>query len=33
MKLGEDSPDVEMDKVIAEQGRAQDQIEAADAWI
>ena len=32
MKLGEDLPDAEMDKVIAEQGRVQDQIEAADAW-
>jgi ATP-binding cassette ChvD family protein len=32
MKLGEDLPEAEMDKVIAEQGRVQDQIEAADAW-
>src|SRR5262245_44176848 len=32
MKLGEDLPEAEMDKVIAEQGRVQDQIEAANAW-
>jgi ATP-binding cassette ChvD family protein len=32
MKLGEDLPEAEMDKVIAEQGRVQDQIEAAGAW-
>src|SRR6185436_20976919 len=32
MRLGEDLPEAEMDKVIAEQGRVQDQIEAADAW-
>jgi sulfate-transporting ATPase len=32
MKLGEDLPEAEMDKVIAEQGRAQDQIDAANAW-
>jgi sulfate-transporting ATPase len=32
MRLGEDLPEAEMDKVIAEQGRVQDRIEAADAW-
>ena len=32
MKLGEDRPEAEMDKVIAEQGRVQDQIDAANAW-
>jgi ATP-binding cassette ChvD family protein len=32
MKLGEDLSDAEMDKLIAEQGRVQDQIEAANAW-
>jgi energy-dependent translational throttle protein EttA len=32
MKLGESLSDAEMDKVMAEQGRVQDQIEAADAW-
>src|SRR5262245_32672799 len=32
MKLGEDLPEAEMDKVIAEQGRVQDQIDAANAW-
>lgn len=32
MRLGEDLSEAEMDKVIAEQGRVQDQIEAADAW-
>jgi sulfate-transporting ATPase len=32
MKLGEDLPEAEMDKVIAEQGRAQDAIDAANAW-
>jgi len=32
MKLGEDLPETEMDKVMAEQGRVQDQIEAAGAW-
>jgi energy-dependent translational throttle protein EttA len=32
MKLGEDLPEAEMDKVIAEQGRVQDAIEAANAW-
>jgi ATP-binding cassette ChvD family protein len=32
MKLGEDLPEAEMDKVMAEQGRVQDQIEAANAW-
>jgi ATP-binding cassette ChvD family protein len=32
MKLGEDLPPDEMDKVLAEQGRVQDAIEAAGAW-
>jgi len=32
MKLGEDLPEAEMDKVMAEQSRVQDQIEAANAW-
>ena len=32
MRLGEDLPEAEMDKVIAEQGRVQDQIDAANAW-
>jgi sulfate-transporting ATPase len=32
MKLGEDLPEAEMDKVIEEQGRVQDQIDAAGAW-
>jgi len=32
MKLGEDLPEAEMDKVINEQGRVQDQIDAANAW-
>ena len=32
MKLGEPMSDEEMDKVMAEQGAAQDAIEAADAW-
>ncbi|MGD8897520.1 MAG: ATP-binding cassette domain-containing protein, partial [Acidobacteriota bacterium] len=32
MKLGEDLPEAEMDKVIEEQGRVQDQIDAANAW-
>jgi ATP-binding cassette ChvD family protein len=32
MKLGEDLPEAEMDKVIAEQGRVQDRIDAANAW-
>ena len=32
MKLGEDLPETEMDKVIEEQGRVQDQIDAANAW-
>ena len=32
MKLGEDLPGAEMDKVIEEQGRVQDQIDAANAW-
>jgi ATP-binding cassette ChvD family protein len=32
MRLGEDLPADAMDKVMAEQGRVQDAIEAADAW-
>jgi len=32
MKLGEDLPEAEMDKVIEEQSRVQDRIEAANAW-
>ena len=32
MKLGEDLSEKEMDKLLAEQGRLQDQIEAANAW-
>ncbi len=32
MRLGEDLPEAEMDKVIDEQGRVQDQIDAANAW-
>jgi ATP-binding cassette ChvD family protein len=32
MKLGEDLSEAEMDKVLAEQARVQDQIEAANAW-
>ncbi len=32
MKLGEDLPEKEMDKALEEQGRLQDQIEAANAW-
>jgi len=32
MKLGDDLPEAEMDKVMAEQAKAQDQIEAANAW-
>ncbi len=32
MKLGEAMPEAEMDKLLQEQGRVQDQIEAADAW-
>ncbi len=32
MKLGEDLSEAEMDKVLAEQGRVQDKIEASDAW-
>ncbi len=32
MKLGEDLSEAEMDKVLAEQARVQDQIEAASAW-
>jgi energy-dependent translational throttle protein EttA len=32
MRLGEDLPEAEMDKVIAEQGRVQDAIDAANAW-
>ena len=31
-KLGEELPESEMDKVLAEQGRVQDRIEAAGAW-
>jgi sulfate-transporting ATPase len=32
MKLGEDLPEDQMNKVIEEQGRVQDQIDAAGAW-
>ena len=32
MRLGEDLPSDEMDKVIAEQGRVQDEIEAKGVW-
>ncbi len=32
MKLGEEMPDAQMEKLLAEQGRLQDQIEAANAW-
>jgi ATP-binding cassette ChvD family protein len=32
MKLGEDLTEKEMDKLLGEQGRLQDQIEAANAW-
>jgi sulfate-transporting ATPase len=32
MRLGEDLPPAEMDKLLAEQGRVQDQIDAANAW-
>ncbi len=32
MKLGEPMSDAEMDKVLAEQGKLQDQIDAVDAW-
>src|SRR3982750_43666 len=32
MKLGEDLPPAEMDKVMEEQGRLQDRIDATDAW-
>ena len=32
MRLGEDLPEAEMDKVMAEQARVQDQVEAANAW-
>jgi energy-dependent translational throttle protein EttA len=32
MKLGEDLPPAEMDKVMEEQGRLQDRIDAANAW-
>jgi sulfate-transporting ATPase len=32
MKLGEDLSEKEMDKLLAEQGRLQDQIEAVNAW-
>jgi ATP-binding cassette ChvD family protein len=32
MRLGEDLPEAEMNKVIEEQGRVQDRIDAANAW-
>ena len=32
MKLGEEMTDAQMEKLLAEQGRLQDQIEAANAW-
>src|ERR1043165_1647906 len=32
MKLGEDLPPEEMDKVMEEQGRLQDKIDASNAW-
>jgi len=32
MKLGEDLPEDQMNKIIDEQGRVQDQIDAANAW-
>ncbi len=32
MKLGEDMPEAQMDKLLAEQGRLQDQIDAVNAW-
>ncbi len=32
MKLGEDMRDAQMEKLLAEQGRLQDQIEAENAW-
>src|SRR3954470_8053904 len=32
MKLGEDLPPAEMDKVMEEQGRLQDRIDATNAW-
>src|SRR4029078_4780097 len=32
MKLGEDLPPAEMDKVLEEQGRLQDRIDAVNAW-
>ncbi len=32
MKLGEPMSDAEMDKVLTEQGKLQDQIDAVDAW-
>ena len=32
MKLGEDMPPAKMDKLLEEQGRLQDQIEACNAW-
>jgi sulfate-transporting ATPase len=32
MKLGEDMPPAKMEKLLEEQGRLQDQIEAANAW-
>jgi ATP-binding cassette ChvD family protein len=32
MKLGDDMPEAQMNKLLEEQGRLQDQIEAANAW-
>ncbi|MEO8704529.1 MAG: ATP-binding cassette domain-containing protein, partial [Kofleriaceae bacterium] len=32
MKLGEDMPEAKMNKLLEEQGRLQDQIDAANAW-
>jgi ATP-binding cassette ChvD family protein len=32
MKLGEDMPEAQMNKLLEEKGRLQDQIEAANAW-
>ena len=32
MKLGEDMPEAQMDKLLAEQGRLQDQIDLVNAW-
>jgi sulfate-transporting ATPase len=32
MRLGEDLPEADMDRVMEEQGRVQDQIDAAGAW-